>query len=101
MNLFGNNKDGERWAIFYHPLVKKDIESLDKKTLERFKMAVSGKLSIDPVFYGSPLHGSLKKYFKLRIGDFRVVYSFSGKSVFIWLVAHRKDVYKIAINRFS
>ncbi len=43
-----------------------------------------------------PLTGTLKGIFKLRVGDYRVLYTFDKKEqiVFVHFVKHRREVYK-------
>lgn len=45
---------------------------------------------------GEKLHGVLEGYFKLRVGDYRIVYSFDSKSktVYVAKIEHRQGVYK-------
>jgi len=40
------------------------------------------------------LHRELRNSFKLRIGDYRVVYSVNGNLVTIEAVGHRRDIYR-------
>ena len=45
---------------------------------------------------GVKLHGELEKYYKYRVGDYRIVYSFDSKesTVTVVKVEHRQGVYK-------
>ncbi len=45
---------------------------------------------------GIRLHGELKDYYKFRIGDYRIVYSFNSKesTVSVVKIEHRQGVYK-------
>lgn len=45
---------------------------------------------------GEKLHGELKGYFKLRLGDYRIVYSFDKKTSTVQIVKieHRQGIYK-------
>jgi len=45
---------------------------------------------------GVKLHGELNDYYKHRIGDYRIVYSFDSKksTVIVVKVEHRQGVYK-------
>ena len=98
MTRLGN----EKWRILYHTtVVKRDIKLLDKKTAEKIKTAIENKLATNPILYGVPLRGVLKRYFKLRVGDWRVIYSLSGNDVLILIIGNRKDVYSIAKNRLG
>ncbi len=93
MNLPGNR-------ILYHPLVvKRDIPRLDTDAAKRIKKEVEEKLGSRPEMYGLPLRGTLKQYWKLRVGDYRVVYSIKSKIVYILVIADRKEVYKLAVKR--
>jgi len=86
--------------ILYHPLVTaKDIPSLDTVAKGRIRLAIEEKLAVNPLFYGSPLHGILKRLWKFRVGDWRVVYSIEKKDIKIWAIAHRKEIYKIILRR--
>jgi len=44
-----------------------------------------------------PLKGELKGFFKMRIGDYRVIYEidWERKIIYILRIVHRKDIYKI------
>jgi mRNA interferase RelE/StbE len=88
--------------ILYHPLVTaKDIPSLDTTTKERIRRAIERKLTINPIIYGAPLHGVLKRLWKFRVGDWRVVYSIEKNNLKVWAIAHRKDVYKLIAKRMG
>ena len=45
---------------------------------------------------GVKLHGELEKYYKYRVGDYRIVYYFDSKesTVTVVKVEHRQGVYK-------
>ena len=45
---------------------------------------------------GDKLHGELAGYYKLRIGDYRIVYKFDPKSkiVIVVKIEHRQGIYK-------
>ncbi|MCK5060127.1 MAG: type II toxin-antitoxin system RelE/ParE family toxin [Candidatus Pacebacteria bacterium] len=86
--------------VFYHPkVVKYDIPRLIKTERNRVKIAVENKIVIDPVLYGTPLRGVYKQYWKLRVGNWRIVYTLRRKAVYILIIAHRKDVYQIGERR--
>ncbi|OGG58285.1 hypothetical protein A3C86_03545 [Candidatus Kaiserbacteria bacterium RIFCSPHIGHO2_02_FULL_49_16] len=40
------------------------------------------------------LHRELKNSYKLRVGDYRAVYSVHGSLIIIEAVGHRRDVYR-------
>jgi mRNA interferase RelE/StbE len=86
--------------INYHKLVvSHDIPSLDSAVKLRIRRAIENKLGSNPLLYGMPLQGTLKKLWKLRVGDWRVIYTIERGGVFIIMIAHRKEVYKLINKR--
>jgi len=61
--------------IKYHPKVKsEDILRLSSNIAVRVENAIKKRLIVNPIKYGFYLHGSLKGYRKLRVGNWRVIY---------------------------
>ena len=88
------------FRIEYHSLVvENDIPKLDKFVRDRIRDAIETKLVDKPMVFGAPLRGTLKGYWKLRIGDWRVVYLISAKVVRIIFIAHRRDIYDLLARR--
>lgn len=44
-----------------------------------------------------PLAGDLKGTFKLRVGDWRVVFTVEDGTVVIQFIGHRREIYKVNI----
>jgi len=88
--------------IRLHPLVLQfDLPRLDSTIRQRIYKLVKQRLLTHPELYGEPLRGTLKNFWKLRAGDFRVIYSIEKDGVFIHTVGHRSEVYKIAGKRLG
>jgi mRNA interferase RelE/StbE len=88
------------FELRYHPDVRDvDIPKLNKTLKKRIKKAIEERLSISPHQYGEPLRKALKGYWKLRVGDYRVVYKVEGNEVWIFAIINRKDVYTKVIKR--
>ena len=72
----------------------KDLERLDKpiarRILRRLAWFSKNFQSIVP----EPLTGELKGTFKLRIGNWRAVYTVEGKIIVIQFIGHRSEIYK-------
>lgn len=82
------------FVLKYHPEVKTvDISLLDEKIKERIKTAIESRLLTAPHQYGDPLRKTLKGYWKLRVGDYRVVFKVVNNEVWILGIIHRKHVY--------
>ncbi len=80
--------------IRYHPLVlEDDIPALSGTIKKRVKAAIENKLTVAPELYGEPLRGSLTPFWKLRVGDWRIVYGIEKGTVYIHAIAHRRHIY--------
>ncbi len=89
-----------RFRLLYHPDVKtSDIPELDSRIKKRIQNAIESRLATAPHQYGEPLRKTLKGYWKLRVGHYRVVYRIKGVEVWILGIIHRKDVYKRIAGR--
>lgn len=88
-----------KFKIFFHPDIYKDIKNIPKQDHERIRKAIEIKLKINPQIYGIPLRGSLKLFYKLRVGDYRIVFKISGGDVFVLAIGHRKNIYEITERR--
>ena len=88
------------YKITYHPkVVKDDISKLDQKTKNRIKKSIEFKLLEHPELYSNQLRNTLSEYRKLRVGDYRVIFKIIKKEIRILIIGHRRDVYKIVLNR--
>lgn len=85
--------------LYADKVVKIDIPKLSDSYKKRIKNDIETKLISKPELYGKPLRRSLKGYFKLRVGDYRVIYRIDSKKVKIFLIAHRSIVYGRVNNR--
>ncbi|RZD14931.1 MAG: type II toxin-antitoxin system RelE/ParE family toxin [Candidatus Acidulodesulfobacterium ferriphilum] len=87
------------FTLRYYPAVKKDIKELDNRHRDKIKKAIEEKLQVSPQSSGIPLKGDLSNCYKLRVGDYRVIYEIQENEVTILCIKHRKDVYKTAVKR--
>lgn len=79
--------------VTYKKAVIKDLKNLDKAEAKRIVDRLEAELRKDPDA-GEPLKGKFDGLARLRIGDYRVVYTKTKSGVLILLIAHRKDVYR-------
>ena len=88
------------FRLRYHPDVRAvDLPLLDERVKSRIKRAIETRLAGAPQQFGEPLRKTLKGYWKLRVGDYRVVFKVSGDEVRILGIIHRKRVYEQVIKR--
>lgn len=89
-----------RFELSYHPEVKNsDLPKIDKKIRKIIRKAIEERLTTHPEVYGKPLQRTLKGYWKLRVGDYRIVFKISGKTVLILGIIHRKNAYRVSTKR--
>lgn len=84
----------DEYKRFFTKLAEKDLDKLDAKLGSRILEKIAELTA-------NPKPNSCKKlkntnYYRVRVGDYRVVYEIDDKdkSVTIYKIRHRKDVYK-------
>lgn len=81
----------------YFTVDKKADKSLSKIPQKaRDKIITKLELIEQNPLTGVKLGGKLKEYFKCRVGDYRIIYSFDSKKslVFVAKIEHRQGVYR-------
>ncbi len=84
------------WKVSYKKSVQKDLKKISKDIQYIIKRAIEEKLMTEPLKFGVPLRRNLKGLMKLRVGDYRIIYSINAQIVTIYVIkiGHRKDVYE-------
>jgi mRNA interferase RelE/StbE len=83
------------FTVKYHPDVREvDLPRINVKMRERIRKAIESRLMTAPQEYGLPLRKSLGGYWKLRVGDFRIVFKVQGEVVYVLGIHHRKKIYE-------
>jgi mRNA interferase RelE/StbE len=82
------------FSIFFKASVRKDIESIPRKDLQRIMERIS-MLAEEPRPPGSEKLSGQER-FRIRQGNYRIVYSIQDAEVTVWIVkiGHRSDVYR-------
>ncbi|MBI3794144.1 MAG: type II toxin-antitoxin system RelE/ParE family toxin [Nitrospinae bacterium] len=88
------------YRVLYHHEVERDLGLINEKIQKRIKKAIESRLLVAPEQYGEPLRKTLKGYWKMRVGDYRVVFRISGVEIIIFGIIHRKAVYEVIDKRF-
>ncbi|MCP2501151.1 MAG: type II toxin-antitoxin system RelE/ParE family toxin [Deltaproteobacteria bacterium] len=90
------------FTIKYHPDVKViDLPRINEKMRARIRRAIESRLMTAPQEYGLPLRKNLGGFWKLRVGDYRVVFKVGGDVVYVLGIRHRKNIYEIAAGRIK
>ena len=84
------------WKIAYKHSVKKDLKKIPKKINFLIKKTIEERLKTDPIYFSTPLKQNLKGLMKLRVGDYRIIYSIKKDTIIVYIIkiGHRKEVYK-------
>jgi len=90
------------YTLVYHPDVRrKDISAISRNLRQRIAHAIETRLTTEPERYGEPLRGTLKGYWRLRVGDYRVVFKVVQNEVWIFGIIHRREVYDRVARRLA
>ncbi|MFH1981117.1 MAG: type II toxin-antitoxin system RelE/ParE family toxin [Pseudomonadota bacterium] len=88
------------FSVLYHLDVKRrDIPKLSADVRQRIRKAIENRLMIAPQEYGEPLRKNLKGYWKLRVGDYRIVFQVADDEILILGICHRKEIYPLMEKR--
>ncbi len=87
------------FEVAYHPDIGEDLASIAEPLKGRIRKTIEERLAKAPERYGEPLRRTLKGYWKMRAGDYRIVFEPSGENVLVLAIRHRKEVYRIAEKR--
>lgn len=84
------------YEVRYKKSVQKDLKKIGQEQSLHILKAIREKLAKDPKGEGIPLKGEDGLIWRFRSGDYRVLYSFNDKEIWILVlhIAHRKDVYR-------
>lgn len=83
------------FTVKYHPDVREvDLPRINVKMRERIRRAIESRLMTAPQKYGLPLRKSLGGYWKLRVGDYRIVFKVQREVVYVLGIRHRKKIYE-------
>lgn len=85
-----------KWTVNYVQSAMEDITSLDGPAKKVIKKAIEEKLMVNPLKFGHPLRRSLSGLFKLRVGDYRIIYQIHKQEVLVVVVkiGHLREVYE-------
>jgi mRNA interferase RelE/StbE len=83
-----------KYSIEIKPSAQKELDALDDTVFARIDRKILA-LASDPRPTGSKKLKGYKDHWRIRIGDYRVVYTIDddSKTVTVTRIAHRRDVY--------
>jgi len=93
--------NGASYEVLFHHDVPKDLEEIPANIQNRILKAIEERLTKAPDQYGERLRQSLHGYWKLRVGDYRVVFEIVNHQVRLYGVVDRREVYTEIAKRTS
>mgnify|MGYP001596580683 CR=1 FL=1 len=84
------------WNVVYRKSAVKDLKGISKDIQYLVRRVIEEKLMVDPVRFGTPLRRNLLGLMKLRVGDYRIIYSIEKTTVTVEVIkiGHRREVYE-------
>ncbi len=88
------------YTFVYHADVKKsDLKEIDERNKAIIRKAIEDRLAIQPEKFAKPLQRSLKGYWRLRVGEYRIVFKIKGDTILILGIIHREKIYQQILKR--
>ncbi len=87
--------EGGRYTVQYDPRAVKELTKLDRQVARRIATAVA-RLGADPRPPGSRVLAGYPDLWRIRIGDYRVIYTINDAELIVLAlrIAHRGSVYR-------
>ncbi|MBP1770030.1 MAG: plasmid stabilization system protein [Candidatus Aminicenantes bacterium] len=80
-----------------------DFKRIELHHQQRILKAIRERLGTDPEKCGRPLRGELKGLWKLRVGEFRVIYEIQKEQVVVYVIKiglrRNDEVYRAVLKR--
>lgn len=87
----------KKYRVLFESKARKKLLKLDKFDAKRLKKWIQYNLvgCSNPYVHGKPLKGNLSKYWRYRIGNYRLIAEIDDEKILILIVniGHRRDVY--------
>ena len=83
------------YSLSYRPSVEKDLQSIPHASVARI-IARMERLPSDPFPIQSTKLQGAERLYRLRVGDYRIVYEVDpeARHILVQYVRHRRDVYR-------
>lgn len=79
--------------ITISPRAEKELKKITK--IDQIAVAIKIRSLIENIIVNEEKLSGYKGIFRIRVGNYRLVYRKTSQEIYIVLIHHRKDVYKI------
>lgn len=86
--------------IAYRPEVAADLAALPLNLRRTIINAIERRLADRPELFGKPLRGQFFGWWRLRVGDYRIIFRKESSRLLIAAIIQRKDAYRKGLTRF-
>jgi len=73
----------------------RDLERLDRQIARRILRKLEWFSKNFERAVPEPLGGEFKGVYKLRVGDWHVIYTIEGETIIVQSIGHRREIYKL------
>ncbi len=90
------NQAKQGWQIGWMPEALEDMEDLSPEVAQRVRERLEWMRENFEAIVHEPLRGEWRGFFRLRVGDWRVIYTVNWQKrlIIVHAVGHRDSVYK-------
>ena len=83
------------YSLSYKPSVEKDLQSIPRSIVSRIVERIE-RLPSDPFPHQTAKLQGAERLYRLRVGDYRVVYEVDARAlrIIVQSVRHRRDIYR-------
>jgi mRNA interferase RelE/StbE len=81
------------YNLVYTNSTCRDIDKLDCSVKSRLKLALE-RLALDPWHNIEALRNSSLGSYRMRLGNYRVIFDIEGPDIVILRVGHRREIYR-------
>lgn len=84
------------YEIIFANYAKKELQKLEKSTIKKILQNIKKIASKDLGLLNIKKLKSKHSLYRLRVGDYRIIYSLQHEEIIIYIVSigHRRDIYK-------
>lgn len=84
------------YKTFFTEEAETSLENLDKTIAQRLLKKLRWLAENFETIIPEPLTAQWQGFYKLRVGDYRIIYSYKieNKEIIVYLVGHRRAIYK-------
>lgn len=82
-----------------------DFKRIDRRDQQKIIKTIRKKLTTEPEKYGKPLSAPLKGFWKLKVGQYRIIYKIEKAKILVWVIKvgfrRNEEVYSQVLKRFK